>query len=157
MNNNAMPRFTNTVLVLRLRGLNSISPDHTLVVITVRFAALDRSTPMPANLAPLPDPHTNEIVRDHQSLVRNHQSLIRDHNLGEIIALDHNLHGRGEIVVITMIIFVVGFRQPEIVDSVSGLASVAAILLAFLKAIVVIIFTLHLYDIARYLYDMYST
>ncbi|KAJ7080137.1 hypothetical protein C8R44DRAFT_895520 [Mycena epipterygia] len=150
MNNNAMPRFTNTVLVLHLRGLNSISPDHTLVVITVRFAALDRSTPMPANLAPLPDPHTNEIVRDHQSLVR-------DHNLGEIVALDHNLHGRGEIVVITMIIFVVGFRQPEIVDSVSGLASVAAILLAFLKAIVVIIFTLHLYDIARYLYDMYST
>ncbi|KAJ6530231.1 hypothetical protein B0H19DRAFT_1273894 [Mycena capillaripes] len=97
MNNGSnSTRFTKFNPVLRLMGLNSTLPVHTLVIIafvldgSVIAFMVDGSTHMSATL--IPDRNTNDIVFCDHMLV----NLAPHHNLGEIVGPNPNF---GEIIV----------------------------------------------------------
>ncbi|KAJ7473093.1 hypothetical protein B0H11DRAFT_2236634 [Mycena galericulata] len=110
-NDNSAPRFTNAGPILHAMGLDSILPDHTLVVI-IAFV-LHETTHMPD--IPHPNPNTNEIPVLHSMGLDNFlhamglDSILPDHTLVVTIAFvldathmpetpiphhDHNMYER---------------------------------------------------------------
>ncbi|KAF8192302.1 hypothetical protein K438DRAFT_2135535 [Mycena galopus ATCC 62051] len=127
-NNNSTRRVVNVGPVLRLLGLDSSPPGHTVVIIIVHIIGYTQG-----NLAALPDHN----LRTHEVVVRDNLAALPDHNLRthEVVVRDNIganrallpsntcavivLDGLGDIMISTIIYTIhTGFREPRIVPAV---------------------------------------